>query len=97
MSNSKNPYGDRPTSTQILRALMESNEFKNISVIGLGYIGHQLQLCLQNQAQCYGRDVDTNVVNKINKGEIHIKEPLLDNAKKKLSSQKTIASKSWGV
>ena len=27
MSNSKNPYGDGSASTQILRALMESNEF----------------------------------------------------------------------
>ena len=46
--------------------------FKNISVIGLGYIGlPTATMFAKSGLNVTGVDVDTNVVNKINKGDSH--------------------------
>ena len=67
--------------------------FKNISVIGLGYIGlPTATMFAKSGLNVTGVDVDTNVVNKINKGEIHIKEPLLDNAVKEAVKSKRLSA-----
>lgn len=50
-----------------------------VVTIGLGYIGLPTSaLIAQNGIQVHGVDVNQNVVNTINKGEIHIVEPSLD-------------------
>lgn len=52
---------------------------KKICIIGLGYIGLPSAALLANRGyQVLGVDVDPEVVNTINKGEIHIVEPDLD-------------------
>lgn len=50
-----------------------------VVMLGLGYIGlPTAALIAQNQTKVYGVDVNPNVVDIINKGEIHIIEPDLD-------------------
>ncbi len=50
-----------------------------ISVIGLGYIGLPTAAFFADHGKkVIGVDIDTNVVNRINSGQIHISEPLLD-------------------
>jgi UDP-N-acetyl-D-mannosaminuronic acid dehydrogenase len=52
-----------------------------VTTIGLGYIGLPTSaLIAQNNIQVCGVDVNPNVVETINKGEIHIVEPDLDKA-----------------
>ncbi|NEV92742.1 UDP-N-acetyl-D-mannosamine dehydrogenase [Psychroflexus sp. YR1-1] len=52
-----------------------------VTTIGLGYIGLPTSaLIAQNKIQVCGVDVNPNVVETINKGEIHIIEPDLDKA-----------------
>jgi len=52
---------------------------KTICVVGLGYIGLPTAALLSNRGyQVYGVDVVQNVVDTINKGQIHIVEPELD-------------------
>ena len=58
---------------------------KNISVIGLGYIG--LPTCAafaSNGINVQGVDRDVDVVKTINKGEIHIVEPGLSDVIKRV-------------
>lgn len=53
--------------------------FETISVVGLGYIGlPTAAVFASRKIKVIGLDVDPNVVNTINKGEIHIVEPELD-------------------
>jgi UDP-N-acetyl-D-mannosaminuronic acid dehydrogenase len=50
--------------------------FSKISVVGLGYIGLPTAAMFASKGiEVIGLDVSTNVVNTINKGEIHIIEP----------------------
>lgn len=52
---------------------------KNICVIGLGYIGLPTASLLATKGyQVHGVDVEQNIVDTINKGDIHITEPDLD-------------------
>ncbi|CAM1373382.1 UDP-N-acetyl-D-mannosamine dehydrogenase [Tenacibaculum litopenaei] len=52
-----------------------------VVMIGLGYIGlPTAALIAQNNVNVYGVDINENVVETINRGEIHIVEPDLDNA-----------------
>lgn len=54
-------------------------EFKRISVIGLGYIGlPTAAMFASRKFEVIGVDVNENVVETINRGEIHIVEPDLD-------------------
>lgn len=55
------------------------DRYRKISVIGLGYIGLPTAALLASKGYMVnGMDVDKNVVETINKGEIHIVEPDLD-------------------
>jgi len=55
-----------------------------VVMIGLGYIGlPTAALIASNKVKVYGVDINPNVVETINKGEIHIVEPELDNAVEK--------------
>lgn len=55
-----------------------------VVTIGLGYIGLPTSaLIAQNKIQVHGVDVNQNVVDTINRGEIHIVEPSLDIAVEK--------------
>tara|TARA_B100001989_G_C24534767_1_gene463695 strand:+ start:495 stop:1712 length:1218 start_codon:yes stop_codon:yes gene_type:complete len=50
-----------------------------ICIMGMGYIGLPTAALLANKGyQIHGVDIDQNIVNTINKGEIHIVEPELD-------------------
>jgi len=52
-----------------------------VVMIGLGYIGlPTAALIAQNKTYVHGVDINPNVVDTINAGEIHIVEPELDNA-----------------
>ncbi|KEI35425.1 UDP-glucose dehydrogenase [Francisella sp. W12-1067] len=52
---------------------------KKVCVLGLGYIGLPTAALLANRGYCvHGVDVSENVVDTINKGNIHIVEPELD-------------------
>lgn len=54
-------------------------QFKKISVIGLGYIGlPTAAMFASRKVEVVGVDVNQEVVNTINRGEIHIVEPDLD-------------------
>ncbi len=49
---------------------------KKVCVVGLGYIGLPTASVLaSNGFQVLGVDVSTNVVDTVNKGNIHIEEP----------------------
>ena len=55
------------------------NKIKKVTVLGLGYIGlPTAALLASNGYEVSGFDVKSNVVDTINKGEIHIVEPDLD-------------------
>ncbi len=57
---------------------------KSVVTIGLGYIGLPTSaLIASNRVPVYGVDINQNVVDTINKGEIHIVEPELDGIVKK--------------
>ena len=57
---------------------------KSVITIGLGYIGLPTSaLIASKNIPVYGVDIDKKVVDKINKGEIHISEPDLENLVKK--------------
>ena len=50
-----------------------------VVMIGLGYIGlPTAALIASNNVHVHGVDINQNVVNTINRGEIHIVEPELD-------------------
>lgn len=50
-----------------------------VVTIGLGYIGLPTSaLIAQNEIHVHGVDISQNVVDTINRGEIHIVEPNLD-------------------
>lgn len=55
------------------------DNFKNVCVIGLGYIGLPTAALLANRGfDIHGVDIVQSTVNTINRGEIHIVEPELD-------------------
>ena len=55
------------------------DEFKKVSVIGLGYIGlPTAAMFASRKIEVVGVDVSAAVVDTINRGEIHIVEPDLD-------------------
>nr|BET44704.1 MAG: UDP-N-acetyl-D-mannosamine dehydrogenase [Candidatus Aschnera chinzeii] len=54
--------------------------FKNISVIGLGYVGLSIAASFANKKQTVlGIDNNQNIINMLNQGKIHIHEPQLKN------------------
>lgn len=69
--------------TKALRSVPEPDRalrpFRNVAVIGLGYIGLPTAAILASQGmQVDGVDINAHVVETINRGDIHIVEPLLD-------------------
>lgn len=57
--------------------------FNTISVIGLGYIGLPTAAAFASrEKQVIGIDINQHAVDTINRGEIHIVEPELDNVVK---------------
>lgn len=55
-----------------------SEEFRKISVVGLGYIGLPTAAVLaMNRQTVIGIDIDLSIVDTINEGKIHINEPHL--------------------
>ncbi|WP_092856935.1 UDP-N-acetyl-D-mannosamine dehydrogenase [Pseudidiomarina maritima] len=66
---------------------------KDICIVGLGYIGLPTAALLANQGyQVLGVDVSENVVNIVNKGDIHIVEPELDAYVAKAVKLKTLTA-----
>ncbi|HNE93359.1 MAG TPA: UDP-N-acetyl-D-mannosamine dehydrogenase [Chitinophagaceae bacterium] len=58
---------------------MNNSKIEKVCIVGLGYIGLPTAALLANNGyNVHGVDVKENVVNTINKGEIHIVEPDLD-------------------
>lgn len=58
---------------------MHNPERKKVCIVGLGYIGLPTAALLANNGYIiHGVDINQHVVNTINKGEIHIIEPDLD-------------------
>lgn len=71
--------------SESLKELEVNFQFKEVTVVGLGYIGLPTATVVANQGfNVYGLDVSQNVVDTINKGEIHIVEPGLDAMVKKV-------------
>ena len=69
------------------------NEFKVVSVIGLGYIGlPTAALIASKNLEVLGVDVNQKVVNTINEGKIHIVEPLLNEIVKTCVSNKKLSA-----
>lgn len=61
------------------------HNFRNISVIGLGYIGLPTSAAFANAGvHVVGVDVNPHTVSTINRGEIHIEEPELDKVVKRV-------------
>lgn len=57
----------------------ENTSFKKISVVGLGYIGlPTAAMFASRRIEVVGVDVNASVIDRINKGEVHIVEPDLD-------------------
>jgi UDP-N-acetyl-D-mannosaminuronic acid dehydrogenase len=55
------------------------NNFQKISIIGLGYIGLPTgTMFAENGLDVVGVDINGNIVDKVNGGEIHIVEPDLE-------------------
>ncbi len=67
---------------------------KKVMVVGLGYVGlPSAALIAEKGFDVIGYDVNHSIVNKINKGEIHIKEPGLESlVKKVVNAQKLRAT-----
>ncbi len=66
---------------------------KEITIIGLGYIGLPTASLLANKGYLVnGFDIDKNIVNAINDGECHIVEPDLDIAVKKAVNSGKLAA-----
>ncbi|WP_338667728.1 UDP-N-acetyl-D-mannosamine dehydrogenase [Pseudodesulfovibrio methanolicus] len=62
--------------------------YKNICVIGLGYIGLPTSACLASRGvNVHGVDVNKNIVNRINAGDVHIVEEGLDELVKTVVKQ----------
>jgi len=56
-----------------------NRKFQSVSVIGLGYIGlPTAAIIASRKVKVNGLDVNPNVVETINRGDIHIVEPMLD-------------------
>ena len=69
-------------------ARYENISFKKISVVGLGYIGlPTAAMFASRRIEVIGIDVNTSVVERINKGEVHIVEPDLDIVVRSVVSQ----------
>ncbi len=65
----------------------EETHFKKISVLGLGYIGlPTAAIFASRRIEVVGIDVNASVIERINKGEIHIVEPDLDIAVREVVS-----------
>ena len=59
--------------------MLKKSEFGTVSVVGLGYIGLPTAAIFASRGiKVIGVDVDTRVVETINRGEIHIVEPELE-------------------
>jgi UDP-N-acetyl-D-mannosaminuronic acid dehydrogenase len=79
MSRAHNPYGDGQACGRILHALKTIGyryEFYYHFVIGLGYMDCRLRLPLPPVKSMCWRDVNQHAVETINRGEIHIVEPI---------------------
>jgi len=62
---------------------------KNCCVIGLGYIGLPTAAILaDNNYKVFGVDINQKIISKINKGEVHINEPNLENLVRKVIEKK---------
>lgn len=63
----------------------EESEFKNVVVLGLGYIGLPTAAMIASKGiQVLGVDINAFAVDKINRGEVHITEPDLEDIVKKV-------------
>lgn len=59
--------------------MLNNRPFSNVSVVGLGYIGLPTAAVLASRKMSVlGIDINPNIVDTINRGEIHFKEPELD-------------------
>ena len=54
----------------------ESTKYENIEIYGLGFVGITLATSLASVGhKVIGIDINKNLINKLKKGEIHVKEP----------------------
>lgn len=85
----------RPESTQAASGLpgVESTSALSICVVGLGYIGLPTASVLADRGhRVFGVDVRLEVVQTINRGEIHIHEPHLDQLVRRVVAQGRLAA-----
>ena len=88
MSELHNPYGDGKACSRIIDFFKNLNSMIDVVTIGLGYIGLPTSVLMASKGKkVLGVDIDQDVVNTINKGNIHIVEPELDVAVKKVVDQ----------
>ena len=70
---------NQESSTMLVAAQDDETTFGKISVVGLGYIGlPTAAMFASRRIEVVGIDVNASVIDRINKGEIHIVEPDLD-------------------
>ena len=70
---------DQESATVVVAAQDDKTTFSKISVVGLGYIGlPTAAMFASRRIEVVGIDINTTVIDRINKGEIHIVEPDLD-------------------
>ncbi|HUX98571.1 MAG TPA: NAD(P)-binding domain-containing protein, partial [Candidatus Deferrimicrobium sp.] len=74
-----------------------NNEIKNITVIGLGYVGLVTALCLASKGyNVMGVDRIAEIVENITQGQIHFYEPKLDDLlKESFETKRFSASDSY--
>jgi len=78
----------------IITRLERRINMKKICVVGLGYIGlPTATIFAKNGCKVIGVDIDKKIVEKLNRGEIHIKEPYLNEITEKLLHEKNIVVK----
>lgn len=71
------------------------NEFKRISVVGLGYIGLPTATILASKGfEVNGVDIEKKVVDSINAGRCHIIEPNLEDLLKDVITKKSLSASS---
>ena len=73
------------------KTFFNMNSIKNVVVVGLGYIGlPTAAIIARNNLNVTGVDVNSDIVNTINKGKIHIVEPELDGLVKSVVDKKML-------
>ena len=89
MSLSHNPYGDGKACARITKEFKRMGlEQKQLCIIGMGYIGLPTAALFSEEGlKVFGVDVNPKVLSCLEKGEVHIVEPGLDEIVKESVAQ----------